>query len=61
MNGRLGLSRENEKKGAENVTSSQHSSRVRLEVEPPDGSTSDLARRLEEVVPPKIGEGLLGL
>ena len=34
--------------------------RVRLEVEPPDGSTSDLARRLEVIVPPEVGEGLLG-
>ena len=40
--------------------SSQHSSRVWLEVEPPDGSTSDLARHLEVVVPPEVGEGLLG-
>ena len=60
MNGRLGLSRENGKKGAENVTSSQHSLRVRLEVEPSDGSTSNLARCLEVVVPPEVGEGLLG-
>ena len=34
--------------------------RVRLEVEPPDGTTSDLARRLEEVIPPEVREGLLG-
>ena len=35
--------------------------RVRLEVEPPDGTTSYLARRLEVVVPPEVGERLLGL
>ena len=34
--------------------------RVRLEVEPPDGSMSNLAHRLEVIVPPEVGEGLLG-
>ena len=28
-------------------------------MEPPKGTTSDLACRLEEVVPPEVGEGLL--
>ena len=34
--------------------------RIRLKVEPANSLMSNLARCLEEVVPPEIGEGLLG-
>ena len=40
--------------------SRQYRSRVWLKVKPPQGTTSDLTYRLEEIIPPKVGEGLVG-